>query len=234
MTRWARLTWQAGEPASLVADLERRLGVPGEAAPGGAWWIRLGDEALEVVPWLSEGPRDLPAAGGRLVLEPIEVGAQEAAPAPAVDAPLSLAGVVWATVELDRAEAELHPWLEPSDPELGDGDAHADPHLGAHARLRRTSALPGGTLILAEPSTEGRLAASLARDGEGPCALVVRPSAGLDTWLAAARERGVQVSARRRGPLGPAVLLPGPTVAGPHVLVVDVPAPARRASTIAP
>ena len=239
--RWARLTWQAADPGALANDLARRLGHQPGPIDGGAWRFDLGGDALEVVPWRREGPRDDPAPDGRLVFEPIGGGAPVARPAfdapgapGALDAPLVLVGVAWSTVELDRAEQELDPWLFPADRSLGDGDARPDPHLGALTRLRRGASLPGDTLVLAEPNTEGRLAGSLARDGEGPCALYLRPAGGLGDWAAAARERGVQLSARRRGPLGSAVLLLGRSLAGPHLMVVDGPAAPARASTIAP
>ena len=230
--RWARLTWQAGDPARLAERLAARLGLQPEALATGAWRLDLGGEALDVVPWLREGPRDDPSPEGRLMLEPIPGGG----PVPVGDAGarLALVGIAWSAVELDRAEAELDPWLAPPDTAQGDGDAATDPHLGARTRRRRTGALPGGTLVLAEPGTEGRLAASLARDGEGPCALYLAASAGLDAWVAEARARGVRVSARRPGPLGPAVLLPGAAVAGPHLIIVGPPATGASASTIAP
>ena len=230
--RWARLTWQAGDPAGLAATIAHRLGVAAEPDGHGAWLLQLGGERLEVVPWRAEGARDRPSTEGRLVLEPLEGGGP--VPVRVAGTPLALAGVAWSTVELDRAEAELDPWLLDRDESLGDGDAVPDPHLGASARRRRTAALPGGTLVLEEPSTEGRLAASLARDGEGPCALFLAPSAGLAAWTADARQRGVRVSARRPGPMGNAVLLPGRSMAGPHLLVVDTVAPPPGPSTIAP
>jgi hypothetical protein len=216
--RWARLTWQDRDPEALAAGLARSLGLA-VVRSGGVWRLELGGEVLEVVPWRREGPQDEPARGGRIVLEPIDGGAR--VPEIVPDAPLALAAVVWATVELDRAEAELAAWLLAADPAAGDGDAPPDPLLGARARRRRTIALPGRSLLLAEPTTEGRLAATLARDGEGPCALYLRAGARLDTWAAAARARGVRLSDRRPGPLGPAVLLADAAAAGPHVLVVD-------------
>ena len=91
-------------------------------------------------------------------------------------------------------------------------------------------------MVLLEPSTEGRAAASLARDGEGPCALYLRPAGGLDAWLDAAREGGVTASARRDGPFGAQVLLAG-SPAGPHVIVTEGRTPvsaAAEAGTIAP
>ncbi len=220
----ARLTWQAADPATLGADLERRLGAP--TVPG-----------LEIVPWLRETPTDVPTAAGRLVFEPVEEGSTTL---PTAAGPLVLVGVAWATVELDRAETELSPWLEPAGDEPGDAiepGGGLDPHLGARVRSRATSDLPGGHLVLAEPATEGRLAASLARDGEGPCAVYVRPVGGLEAWLAAARARGATVSRIGAGPFGRSVLVPGAAIAGPHVIVVEGSphsSPAAAAGTIAP
>ena len=93
-------------------------------------------------------------------------------------------------------------------------------------------------MLLLEPSTEGRLAASLARDGEGASVLYLRPAAGLRAWAADARARGVTLSARRIGPLGGSVLVAGGPVAGPHVVIVDTrgarASRTRAAGTIAP
>ena len=218
MTRWARLTWQSAEPAALAADLWRRLGwaVAAESR-GGTFVLPLGDAEVEVVPWRRESPSDAPSSDGRLVFEPIEGGA----PDPVVHGPppLRLAGIGWSTVELDRAEIELEAWLAgpPPDP---DDDGH-EPHLGARARVRVTSGLPGDALVLLEPVTEGRVAASLARDGEGPCAIYVWPPGGLDAWLEGARDRRVTASAVHPGPFGRSVLLPPATMAGPFVIVVE-------------
>jgi hypothetical protein len=238
MTTWARLTWQAQDPAALTADLERRLGPGAFSHPGfgGERVIRVGGGDLHVVPWRREAPDDEPHPGGRLVFEPVDQGADDMAsiddgefdPAGILLAapPFRLAGVGWATVDLDRAQVELDPWLEPASEgregrdvgrSAGDGE---EPHLGARTRVRRSPGLPGEALVLAEPVTEGRLAASLARDGEGPCTLYLEPAIGLEAWLVAAALRGLDVSQVRPGPLGPSVLLAGiPT--GPHLVVVD-------------
>jgi len=241
MTAWARLTWQAADPAALAADLERRLGPGAAARPGlhGERVIRLGGGDLHIVPWRREAAHDEPRPGGRLVFEPLDPGADDLAPTddgrpgPAgillAAPPFRLVGVGWATVELDRAEAELDPWLEPAPGgrdrrdgrevgrSAGDG---TEPHLGARTRVRHSPGLPGEALVLAEPVTEGRLAAALARDGEGPCALYLEPAAGLEAWLMAAAARGLGVSPVRPGPLGPSVLIAGiPT--GPHLVIVD-------------
>jgi hypothetical protein len=244
MTLWARLTWQVADPAGFAREIGARLGVDareGGGAPG-AFVMALGTARLEVRPWVREGPDDHPRSGGRLMLEPVPGG--EEPPADRDAGPLVLAGVGWATVELDRAETELGPWLGGADEPAGDagtrsGSAPAlhDPHLGAVARVRLGDGLPGERFVLLEPATEGRLAASLALDGEGPCALYLRPATGLEAWAADASDRGVTLGPRRPGPLGEARLLLGGPAGGPHLLFVDAQRPSNRkraAGTIAP
>ena len=209
MIRWARLTWQAEDPASLARDLARRLGIPSRS--GGmvprARLLDLGNALLEVRPWVREGPDDPPRRGGRLLLEPVPGG--DADPQPAPGAPLHLLGLGWSTVELGRAASELEPWLGPP----AAGNPGSDPNLGATAVVRAAAGLPGDWTVLLEPATEGGAAASLARDGEGPCALYLRPALGLSAWLDGAREPRV-------GPFGRQVLLPGPFT-GPFVIVTE-------------
>lgn len=98
-------------------------------------------------------------------------------------------GVGWATVELDRAARELG---------IAVAEAAADPALGAACR---SAVLADGTvLVLLEPSTEGRLAGTLARLGEGPHV----------TWWTWDEPVGsgvpVAVHPTTPGPLGPARL----------------------------
>lgn len=138
---------------------------------------------------------------------------------------LAVVAVGWATVELDRAAAAL----QPADPTEADGPfgepASADPLdelLGAEARLvSRPLDRPG--LVLLEPSTEGRLAASLARRGEGPAALYLAPvgvtlRAGLEQLAAA----GIRTRLGR-GPFGDAALVLGRTPGSPQLVLVAVP-----------
>lgn len=238
MIRWARLNWQAADPAALAADLGRRLGAAFAAHPAvtGAFLLSLGTADLEVVPWRRESPADDPAAGGRLVFEPAGNAAPDALPDPSPSLALTLVGVAWCTVDIERAEADLAPWLEPA-PASGRPADGTDPHLGARSRVRGAPGLPGEVLVLSEPVTEGRLAASLARDDEGPCGLYLRPAGGLDAWIAGARARHAAVSAVRRGPFGRSVLVRGTPVAGPHLLLVDAPRPSSgnaSPGTIAP
>jgi hypothetical protein len=74
-----------------------------------------------------------------------------------------LVAVGWATVDLERTVAGLP---EPS----AVGPATEEPSLGARARVVRAGPV---ALVLLEPSTEGRLAAALARRGEGIVCLYV-------------------------------------------------------------
>ena len=113
--------------------------------------------------------------------------------------PLLLAGVGWATVELDRAEAELAEWLAGEAPDPAPDDVGADPRR-AGAPGEAADGLPGAELVLLEPTTEGRLAASLARDGEGPCALYPRPAGGARRLVG--RRRGPARSPRARSKTG--------------------------------
>jgi hypothetical protein len=233
MTLWARLTWQVAEPATFAPELAARLGV-GRVEDGGAegaFVLGLGTAVLEIRPWVREGPEDDPRPGGRLMLEPVPGG--EEPPEDTDGSSLVLAGVGWATVELDRAESELAPWLGEPEATRGPDGTEAgsvlpEPHLGAVGRVRDVGGLPGECFVLLEPATEGRLAASLARDGEGPCALYLRPTVGLAVWTTAARERGVLLGARRPGPLGDARLVLGGNVRGPHLLLVDARRPSNR------
>jgi len=140
------------------------------------------------------------------------IAAAEAMPAIQA-ATLRVTGVGWATVELDRAAQEFAARLET---EPGAFEPAADDvALGGRCRLART-ALPGDrTLVLLEPSTEGRLAATLARFGEGPAVIWFSGNAP-DLAAATLGEAGVTLSATRDGPLGGARLLLGGPVHGPH------------------
>jgi len=125
--------------------------------------------------------------------------------------PTELAAIGWATVELDRAEADLGAELATTfEP------ASRDALLGATVRRSTTG---GPEIVLLEPDTEGRLAGALARHGEGPIALYLRVP-GLD-------EIPAQLETRPgTGPFGPARLVLNGPPAGPFLILVD-PAPAH-------
>ncbi len=143
-------------------------------------------------------------------------GTPDAGPPPRLRA----VGVGWATVELDRAAAELT-----ADLDLEAGAFAAAPNdfaLGAYCRVA-TVVLDTGreplAVVLLEPSTEGRLAGTLARHGEGPVAL----------WLAAddlaaaagnSHAAGATLSAERDGPFGPERLFLDGPIHGPHRFLV--------------
>ncbi|MFI5255179.1 MAG: hypothetical protein ACHQ15_06965, partial [Candidatus Limnocylindrales bacterium] len=81
----------------------------------------------------------------------------------AVPAGPRIVAVGWATVERERSAHELAPLVFDPAPD--------DAALGAFAwRAPLTSSV---AVVLLEPSTEGPLAAALARHGEGPVALWV-------------------------------------------------------------
>ena len=128
----------------------------------------------------------------------------------------------WATVELDRTEASFGAASGPSGSvafpatgaapggardDLGDDlgdelrdelrDAH-DELLGALARVIRTT--DQRYVVLLEPFTEGRLAAALARHGEGFVALYLMANSEA---LVRARAAGFVLSSVGLGPFGP-------------------------------
>ena len=121
---------------------------------------------------------------------------------------IRVAGIGWATVELDRAVADLGADLgttfEP---------AARDALLGASVR-RSVRTEP--RVLLLEPDTEGRLSGALARHGEGPVALYlsVPHLAALPTTLSI-----------RAGssPLGPARLVLAGQPWGPFLVLVEEP-----------
>ena len=134
----------------------------------------------------------------------------------------------WATVELDRAEVEREAGTgghagdrERSNATRLVGEAPDDDLLGARCRLLTVGDRP--VEILLEPNTEGRLAASLARFGEGHVAvyLLVDPR-DVDR----ARAAGNVLSAEGRGPFGPERLVVAGPRWGPHVVL----APGSRAT----
>jgi hypothetical protein len=117
----------------------------------------------------------------------------------------------WATVELDRAAAELAA-------ELGTVAAAFVPAadsvvLGARCRVAYGVLSGGRPLAILEPRTEGRLAGRLARLGEGPAAI----------WSRAAEARlgRRQPASAQPGPFGPERLLSGGPLQGPFSLLIE-------------
>ena len=120
-----------------------------------------------------------------LVVEPIAVRH----PSPSTG---RLIAVGVATVDHERLARDLEIELS--------AIAGEEPSIGA-----RSWSVPGTRLRLLEPSTEGRLAAALARHGEGPIALYLGVG-----------DTGLFVRASPSGPAGPAL---APAASGPFMFV---------------
>jgi hypothetical protein len=149
----------------------------------------------------------------------VDVDVDGALAAVAGPTPVQLARI-WATVDLDRTLASLG--IEP-----GTAPAMRDALLGA-----RVIVLPPGpdraSLAVAEPITEGRLAATLARHGEGPAGRYVAVLDGLGMTRDRANASGIAVSRVEDGPFGPSMLLLTGPVSGPHLILCEaaaVPSP---------
>ncbi len=133
---------------------------------------------------------------------------------PEASDPITVA-VGWATVELERAAEMLGPLLRSG---ARFEVAPASRALGARCLVGWADGLAGRPIrvVLLEPSTEGRLAGSLARTGEA-WAASWRPAPG-----AGAVDPGRHVvRVWRPGPLGAEWLQPDDRVAGPFRFLVE-------------
>ena len=130
---------------------------------------------------------------------------------------LRLVAVGWATVDLDRA---THEFLAPGDTAVM-ATVVTDELLGA--RGRRSTPASTTAVVLLEPTTEGLLAATLARRDEGPAVLYLAP---IDGELGPSLERLATAGIPTRrgdGPFGEAALVLGRPAAGPQLILVGVP-----------
>lgn len=119
--------------------------------------------------------------------------------------------VGWATVELERAARELSHLLRPGATFV---DAPSSVLLGARCQVGAAAEDADLRIVLLEPETEGRLAATLARHGEGWAAI----------WAATGDPApGGRLSAARPGPFGSERMVLGGRRVAPQRLVVDVP-----------
>jgi hypothetical protein len=138
---------------------------------------------------------------------------------------LQLAAIGWVTVELERAADELAGLFRDAGlPEPTWSPGTRDELLGATAWVGtpprsadRSGEYP--LLVVLEPDTEGRVAATLTRSAEGVGAVYV------------SRARGASIDPSRLGrpspgPLGAARLVLARPTWGPHVVVLDA-APSR-------
>jgi hypothetical protein len=131
----------------------------------------------------------------------------------------------WATVDLERAVVDIGEALA-----LPPGAFETAPStrsLGARCRVRLDALGTGLALVLMEPETEGRLAATLARHDEGPAAVwlaVTDPAIATASLIG----EGIPVVEEQPGPFGPERLVGGGLTTIPHRLIV------RSAGTIRP
>jgi hypothetical protein len=130
----------------------------------------------------------------------------------------------WATVDLDRAVDELGLALGVAPDRFV--VARDSRLLGARCRVADDVLPDGSSLAVLEPTTEGRLAATLARVGEGPAAVWLAPAGGLGPD-SALTERDGPLSAQHDGPFGPERLVLGAATHGPHRLLVVPPGTIR-------
>ena len=120
--------------------------------------------------------------------------------------------VIWATVDIDRVVAGIGlPAVELPD----------DPLFGAFVRLVRPP--DADPIALLEPRTEGRIAETLARAGEGPVGRYVVAVDGLARVADRAAAAGLALSRIEEGPFGPSAIVLGGPPAGPHLVLVDRP-----------
>jgi hypothetical protein len=207
-----RVRWEAPDPVAAAQRVGEALGVTAEQVRDHPE-IVLGSGVVEFRPTVAaDGDERLRIAGLRERL-PRRAGSPRA----------DLVGVGWATVEVQRAAGDLEWETEPGAP---------DTLLGA------TAAVVTGDrrLLLLEPSTEGRIAASLVRWGEGPAALYV--SVGDEAALERARRdllgRGGRSTVIAEGPFGRSfAALVGPAW-GPHLVLVERASAIPAAVTIRP
>jgi len=128
---------------------------------------------------------------------------------------------IWATVDLERALAAIDAadGSRPAGRGVDPRGAVGDPLLGARVLL-----LPPRDrrrIALAEPFTEGRLAATLARHGEGRVGSYLRAPIDLDLVRVRAAGAAVPLSRREDGPFGSSVLVLGGRIGGRLVILVD-------------
>jgi len=120
---------------------------------------------------------------------------------------------IWATVDLERTLDGLGAAPSTAEPS-------GDPLLGAWVVVTAADA-DGARLAIAEPKTEGRLAATLARHGEGPAGRYVAVADGLAIARSRAADAGIAVSRVEEGPFGASMLVLIGPVSGPHLILCD-------------
>ena len=131
------------------------------------------------------------------------------------------------TVDLERFLADFGRLSKTADPGVLDArNAVADPLLGARVLVLTTD--DGQSVALAEPATEGRLAAALARHGEAHVGTYLEAPFGLDDVAARAAAANVRLSRVETGPFGRSVLVLPAKLGGRHLILVERPAVPSR------
>jgi hypothetical protein len=118
---------------------------------------------------------------------------------------------IWATVDLERTLAQRH---------LPVTVSAIDTLLGARVVVVLGAEL-GPPVAVAEPSTEGRLAATLARHGEGPAGRYVAVTDDLGRAGDRARTAGIALSRLGDGPFGPSMLVLTGSATRPHLILCN-------------
>jgi len=149
---------------------------------------------------------------------------------------LRLIGIGWATVELERAAEDLAGAFAAARlPQPDWAPAQRDANLGAStwvgtAAWFGAAGPPRGlvdpempAVVLLEPDSEGRLAASLARFDEGVAAIYLLAAAesGPDTAAGAYPVDQARLGAAAPGPLGSGHIVLARPAWGPHIIVVE-------------
>jgi hypothetical protein len=165
-----------------------------------------------------------------LLAAAIQVRADAAARDPWL-AGLPIVGIGWATVELERAAEDLSSaFVRAGMPPPAWIPAPRDELLGASAWVSREWWPTWGSddppaIVLLEPDTEGRLAATLAMAGEGVGAIYVAPRPDAPPGAIDPARLGRPTP----GPLGSGRTVLARPAWGPHVIVLDRPVtPVRR------
>jgi hypothetical protein len=120
-----------------------------------------------------------------------------------------------ATLDLDQAEERARATIAHR------AITHARDDVLLGARCRIVIVEHGPSLVLLEPNTEGRLAASLARFGQEPVVSYMSSVAPADDVVGSAATAGIRLSPPTPGPLGMSRLVLGGPAWGPHLILVE-------------
>jgi hypothetical protein len=120
-----------------------------------------------------------------------------------------------ATLDLDQGEERARAMIA----HRAITDAPDDVLLGARCRIVIVE--DGPSLVLLEPNTEGRLAASLARYGQEPVVSYMSSVVPADDVVGSAATAGIRLSRPTPGPLGMSRLVLGGPAWGPHLILVE-------------